>query len=440
MKQLWQAENWLSGLEWLFFIFVNIVIIPMTIGEAFDLSSDVILTMLQLSFIVTGIACLLQVFVGHGRPIMEGQSGLWWGIILTLVLTASSQGMKLTELGGSLTIGIFISAILTIIIGLCGFGPYLAKLFTPGVMGVFMFLFGCTLIQIFMKGMMGLPFGNPGEGDKIHLSITLLSVVIAGIVIVISVATPPTVRRYTLLIGMIGGWIAFFFIFGGKGSGEQTSLQFELFPLGAPVWNTGIIITAVLTGLLNTANTFGALKGTETIFSEKTTKKEYRFSFTITGVFASISGLLGLVPYAPFVSTIGFLKQTNILKKLPFILGAAMLFVMGIIPLIGRFFSTLPLSVGSAVLFVSYLQLLNSSRDFFKEITWNTLTIYRAAIPLFAGIIIMTFPASYFESIPDVIRPLISNGLLVGIILSLLLENLIPWDAIGDRAEETTSD
>src|SRR5690625_7581531 len=47
-----------------------------------------------------------------------------------------------------------------------------------------------------------------------------------------------------------------------------------------------------------------------------------------------------------------------------------------------------------------YLQLFNSSIDFFKGMSFNTLNVYRSAIPLFAGVVIMTFPASYFESIP----------------------------------------
>src|SRR5690625_4125808 len=88
--------------------------------------------MLQLSFAITGVACITQAFLGHKRAIIEGQSGLWWGIILTLVVTTSAQDMPLEVLGGSLAIGIFISAVLTVIIGLTGMGPYLAKLFNPG--------------------------------------------------------------------------------------------------------------------------------------------------------------------------------------------------------------------------------------------------------------------------------------------------------------------
>src|SRR5690606_18766102 len=107
-------------------------------------------------FIVTGLACLAQVFFGHHRPLLEGQSGLWWGIFLTLVVTTSAQGMPIDVLGGSLTLGVIISGFVTILIGVLGIGPVIAKLFKPGVMGVFMFLLGLTLIQIFLKGMLGL--------------------------------------------------------------------------------------------------------------------------------------------------------------------------------------------------------------------------------------------------------------------------------------------
>lgn len=436
MKELLKSSNWIAGLQWLFFIFTNIVVIPITVGAAFDLEQNTIVSLLQLSFIVTGVACIAQAVLGHKRAIMEGQSGLWWGVFLTLVVAAAAQEMPLSVLGGSLAVGVIISGIITIVIGLTGLGSNLSGLFNSSVMGVFMFLFGCQLISIFMKGMLGIPFGNPAESGHIHVSISLLSIIVAAFVIIISVKASANIRKYGLLIGIIIGWIAYVFIFGSDASiNPETSLDFKLFPLGKPTWDMGIILTAVLTGLLNTANTFGALKGTDAMYKTDTDDKQYRNSFTITGIFTCLAGLLGLVPYAPYVSSIGFLRQTGIIERIPFIIGGFMFFIMGIIPQIGAFFSLLPLSIGSAVLFVAYLQLFNSSWDFFKHVHFNTINVYRTAIPLFVGIIIMTMPASYFETLPNTIRPLISNGLLVGITLSLILENVIPWDKLGKQHE-----
>lgn len=266
-------------------------------------------------------------------------------------------------------------------------------------MGVFMFLFGCQLVGIFLKGMLGIPFGNESRSANIDVSVSLLSIIVVIIVIVISVKAKPSIRRYALLLGIIIGWIFYTLIFGLQETVEKkSSFTLDLFPFGEPVWDFGVIITAVLAGLLNTANMFGALKGTDAMFNSQTTHKQYRSSFTIMGICTCLARMFGLVPYASYVSSIG------------------------------DFFSKLPISIGSAVLFVAYLQLLNSSWKFFHEIEFSELTISRAAIPLFVGIVIMTMPVSYFETHPSFLRLLLSSGLLMGTVLAFLLENLFQWE------------
>lgn len=431
MNHLLNSHTWLASLQWFFFIFANIVVIPITIGEAFHLEQEQVIFILQLSFVVTGLACMAQAIFGHGRPILEGQSGLWWGLVLTLVATTSAQGMSLTELGGSLAVGVIISGIITILIGITGIGSRIAPLFNDGVMGVFMLLLGLTLIHIFLKGMLGLPFGIADDQSlMIDGPVALLAILIALFVIIVSIKTPAHVRSYALLIGIIVGWILYVIIFGKSTEETSTQFTFILFPLGAPIWNTGVVLTVVLAGLLNISNTYGALKGTDDMFGKEATSKAYAKTFSITGLTTIAAGVFGLVPYAPYVSSIGFLKQTAIWLRAPFILGSFLFFLMGMIPAVGAFFAQIPLSIGSAVLFAAYLQLFNSSMDFFKRIKLNTLNVYRSAIPLFTGTVIMMLPATVFESLPALIRPFISNGLLVGVILAIVIENIANWDRV----------
>src|SRR5690625_23789 len=287
--------------------------------------------------------------------------------------------------------------------------------------------------------MLGIPFGSATESAVIHLPIAGLAILIALFVIVISIKSPAKVRSYALLIGIIVGWVMFNIIFGTDSSSNEGAASFTLFPFGSLTWNGGVVLTAVIAGLLNISNTFGSLKGTDEMFQTTTTKKDYLSSFSVTGLATVASGIFGLVPYAPYVSSIGFLRQTNIYDKIPFIIGSFLFFLMGIFQSISVFFASIPLSIGSAVLFVAYLQLFNSSWEFFRGVHFNTLNVYRVAIPLFVGIIIMTFPSSYFTSIPPYIRPFVSNGLLVGILLSLILENVIRWDRIGATLEDPHS-
>lgn len=429
-REWFRLPHWIGGLQWFFFIFANIIVIPITIGEAFQLPKEKVASLMQFSFIVTGLACLLQAFYGHKRPIMEGQSGLWWGIFLTLATTVQAQGLSLVELGGSLAIGVMLSGLITIIIGVTGTGPYIAKLFKPGVMSVFVLLLGFTLIQIFLKGMLGIPFGIEADDASIQLPVAALAVAIAIFVIVVSIKSRPEIRSYALLIGIVVGWILHVLLFGVETEQTSTTLSFGLFPLGPLTWNTGVVLTAVLAGLLNLTNTFGALKGSDALFGRATTNREYAKSLTITGFTNIASGMFGLVPYSPYVSAIGFLRQTRIVDRLPFIIGSSLFFSMGLLPPVGMFFTHLPLSIGSAVLFVAYLQLFLSSYDFLKQISLNSSNVYRVAIPTFVGAMIMTFPPHYFASFPIMLQPFLSNGLLVGILLAILLENVIDWERI----------
>src|SRR5699024_5024270 len=149
-----------------------------------------------------------------------------------------------------------------------GIGPVFDKLFTPGDRGVFMFLLGLTLIEIFLKGMLQLPFGNADENQVvINLRVSALSIFITLIVFNISIKSTPKIRSYYLLIGIVLGWGLYVLLFPSEESVTQSSdlVVSKIFPLGEPVWNTGIIVTVVLASLLNISNTFGALKGTDVL-------------------------------------------------------------------------------------------------------------------------------------------------------------------------------
>jgi xanthine/uracil permease len=114
------------------------------------------------------------------------------------------------------------------------------------------------------------------------------------------------------------------------------------------------------------------------------------------------------------------------------IIGAVMFIVLGLVPALSHLFSTLPVSVGDAVLFVAYLQLFSGALSNLEGIRFNPKTIYRIAAPVLLGIAIMNIPADMFRSIPMLVRPLLSSGLLMGILLSVLLENTINWSKLDN--------
>lgn len=139
---------------------------------------------------------------------------------------------------------------------------------------------------------------------------------------------------------------------------------------------------------------------------------------------------LGTVPFSPFVSSIGLLTQTGDSSRRSFFIGSVLFLIVAFTPPFIRFFNSIPLSVSSAAMMVSYLPLLWSSFFFLSHTSLNARNIYRIAIPLFTGLFLMALPPVFLQDLPLLIRPLMGNGLLMGIVMVLILERIVPWDRV----------
>lgn len=419
--------TWFASFQWLMFILVDVIVIPIAVGKAFGLDHNQIVNTLQWTLMLAGLAVVFQALFGHQRTIYEGPSGLWFSVVLSMPALAHADGIPMHEIGGSLAVGIIIGGILTTLIGLAGGAKYLLKYFKPGVMGIFMFLFGVKLCKKLMEGMTGLD-----DGKVIDLPLMLFAFCVAAFVIILGIVGKGMWGRMAMLIGVVLAWPAYDLIFGAPTKfGEGGAVHLHLFALGEPAWNIGIILTGVIVAILNFTKAYGAILGVDDLHEKELTPKQWKGAFTVTGIFMICGGIAGTVPNSPHVSTVGFLHATQITERLPYIMCGVFLFVLGIIPVFGQAMSLLPTPVGMAALFTAYARLFKSGLDWFNKIKYNNENVYRTSIPLFCGIIVMILPSEAFSSIPATIRPLAQSSLTVATVMALLSENLIPWNRIG---------
>lgn len=283
-------ESVLSGFQWFFFIFCNTVVVPPTLLSAFHLPADNLLMLTQYAFLTTALACLVQAFCGHRRAIMEGPTGLWWGAILTITLGEASRGTPLNDIASSLSVGIAISAMVTIFIGISGLGHRLARLFTPAVMVFFMLLLGAQLTSIFFKGMLGLPFGIADTSARIKLAPFGLAVAVMCFILAMIIFLQQRISRYALLVGTVVGWGLWRLCFPSSHL-PPGELSWRWFPLGSHgTLMPGIIVTAVMTGLVNISNTYGAIRGTDIFYPHQGSgSSRYRRSFMISGLMTLVT-------------------------------------------------------------------------------------------------------------------------------------------------------
>jgi xanthine/uracil permease len=231
------------------------------------------------------------------------------------------------------------------------------------------------------------------------------------------------------LFGIVVGWIFYSLLFPEDG-GEMgsTGASFSLFPLGTPNLEFGIIAISFFAGLLNLCNTFASIQAASELMGDDADHKQYRNSLFMTGGFTIFAPVLGLVPYTPFTSSIGFLQSTQIYERRPFLFGGMLLTMIGLIPPFISFLASMPITVGNAVLFVAYLQLFGTAFNSVKGQHFTSDTIFRLAVPVLIGVSLMNILPNAFAGVPTLLQPFLTNGLIMGVLISIVLEKSVNWN------------
>ncbi|MCL6547811.1 MAG: uracil/xanthine transporter [Alicyclobacillus sp.] len=426
------AVTWFAALQWLSFMFANTVVIPLSVGSAFHLTPAEISGSMARCFILTGLACVAQGTLGHRLPLMEGPSGFWWSVTLSLAGMSAGSPAQLAETGGSLAVGMIAGSALVAVLACAGLHRALNRLFTPVVMAVLLLLLAAQLVETFAKGMLGV-----AETGIIQPGAALLSVCVAGLVALLTIGGRGAVSNFSILIGIAAGWPAYILAFGQQAAAETPRWQeiAHMFAWGPPADQPGIIAVAVLSCLLNTTNTVATLRAAEPLFGVRIDGTRYRRAFWWSSLLTAAAGWWSLVGYVPYTSSIGFLRTTRLLDRAPFLLGGLMFTLLGLVPPLAGWFANMPLEVGDAVLFIAYLQLFGSALQNLEGIRFNHRTVFRIALPVLTGISIQTLPAEAFRALPGFAQTIGSNGMLVGILLAVALEGLIPWARLESQTD-----
>lgn len=328
--------------------------------------------------------------------------------------------------------GMMIGGALVVTLGLLNLHKVLNRLFTPIVMAVLLILLAAQLIDIFMQGMLGI-----AQTGQVQLGLAGLSLVIALLVGILTITGKGLFSNFSILIGLLLGWILFVVLFGAPSHHVDPSWAdiTQTFIWGKPAWNVGIMVAAVVTALINTTNTIATLRAAEPVFEVPIGARQYRRSLVWTGIYTVLSGVFSTAAYSPYTSSIGFLRTTRLVRTTPFLVGSILFTILGLVPPLAGFFATLPMSVGDSVLFIAYLQLFGSALQNIEGTRFTFKTIFRIAVPTLTGLAIQSMPSTSFATLPGFARAIFGNGMLVGIILALLLENTVRWSKFEDTSQ-----
>jgi len=419
------GQTFAYSMQHLILLIANSAIVPIILARAYGLEGTQISEMLLRTFVVCGIMSILQARFGHRYPIIDGPSGMWLTVGLSLANLATAMHGDLALLRTHIMFGMIISGFLVVAFGLSGCMKYISWLFTPLVSGVFLILMPIQISKSLLGGMFGTVYGGTEIDTKSFVAfwVTLIALLL------VNIFGTSFLKSIAILVGIAIGWV-FAVIIGIGDFGDMSNMTSfivlpQVFAWGPPVFDPGILITCIIGSFLLFVNVIASLFGMAYALEEDFSNKQLNRGTAFVGLSAILTGIFPTIGFVPFTTSIGIVRMTSVATRKPFYIGSVILIVLGILGPVGLFFAAIPPSVGYGAMTVLFAVIMKQGVDYLKKAEITERRGLVLGISLLMGTGIMMQPFSLFENLPAFLIPFVSNGLLVGMILSIILEQVM---------------
>lgn len=420
-----------SSIQWMIFILASIIVAPLSVGHAFGMSSAELTGLLQRTFFIMGLGSFLQGMFGHRLPLLNGPAGLWWSVFLIFAGFVSNTGQSADVILRSLELGMFISGLLFIVLSSLKLMDHIKKLFTPVVTGTYLILLVTQMSGSFIKGMLGVGYLSSGVSPTV--AVCAIATLIFSMLL--SKSRNRFLSSYSVLISMAFGWLLFVFVGISKPLASGVHAIFALphiFVWGVPSFNLGVVLTSIFTAFLLMANMVASVNVVTSV-SKSGKAGSYNRSGFIMGINQMLAGLFSCVGGVPMSSAAGFISTTKIRERLPFLLGSATVLGISLFPTIMAFFASIPMPVGYATIFLSIASLLGLALTQFREVLHEDRSVFVISFSMMAGLGAMFVPEKAWAGLPNALTSVFNNGLVIGVIICILLEQLLK---VGKGSQE----
>ena len=419
-----------KGKLW-FFSFQHVILfisasgaMAVVVGISIGLSMPELSAMIRRAFFISGLFSFVQGIWGHRYPIIDGPSALWIGIILLIAPTMSGNMQVLrTDLG----MGIIIGGLSVFAVTALGLMPYVFKLFTPSVNGVLLMFMVIQISKNIVNGMIGLSdVNNYIEGGSI-----LVFVFSIAVVLILNFFAKGFVKSIAVLIGTAAGWLAAIptgYAVRPESAGESFVALPEAFAFGMPTWNPGIIIVSIFASFMLLSMVYASIKGMSEVIATEIDEKSMKKAVMFHGLGAAAAGLFPAIPNLPYITPIGMVIMTGVASRRPFLIGSLLMLAMGLVTPVGSFFASIPIPVGYAIMTVMFSLIFKQGLHEVQKdaAVFATERVgYVIGISLIIGVGVMFLPFETFTHLPGILPYLLSNGLIDGTIIAIILDRML---------------
>ncbi|HEX5611749.1 MAG TPA: solute carrier family 23 protein [Burkholderiales bacterium] len=411
----------LFGIQHVLVMFTAMVGGPLIVARLLNLPADTRIEMVTGTMIGCGLATMVSAlgvgFIGPRLPIVMGVFYIFIG-----PMVAIAKEVSLAAAMTALMIGGLVQFAWSPLIG------RLHRFFPPIVTGTTIVLIGTGLMKIGINVATGL--NTPAFGKPLTLGLAALMLVL---IILISMYAKGFVRALSLFVTMVIGYL----ISAGLGMlsfGSVADAQWmkvpTIMPYGGFAWPGIIGLVAVIVCFFATAvETTGHTLAVCRITGVPAESWRIRGAVSNDGIGSSISALFGGMALTSYSQNIGVISLTGVGSRFVVAAGGAFLVIMALIPKVGAIIALMPAAVLGGVLLFMFGMVASVGIDIIGNNMKSRRDALIVASSLALGLGIQAAPPGAFDVIPQALKILVTDGIVMGIMLAMLLNIVLPREA-----------
>lgn len=367
----------------------------------------------QKMFVVMGGATLLQALFGHRMPLVVGPAS----VLLIGILTALASQGDTTNTDVIYT-SILLCGALLAVIAAGGLLKYIQRIFTPRIVVVIMMLLSFTLAGT-IKNLI-----FPAHLTEQHTFGLIFTVVAIPLMALLSTRLRGIIKSLVIPTSLLVGTVIYYLRFGGF---NEALARFSE-PSGSLIipnleFNWGIITAFVFCFIALLINDVGSIQALGSMVKASDMNRRVNRGVFLTGVLNFVAGGLGVIGPVNYSLSPGVVAGSRCASRYTIMPAAILLIICGLIPQMVAVFAAIPDTIiGVILLYLMGTQLAAAFHVMVAErnvLTFNDGLII--GLPVMIALLFAIIPA---EVVPQILRPIVQNGFVMGVITVILMEHI----------------
>jgi len=408
----------LFGLQHVLVMFTAMIASPLVIGQLLNLSPELRTTMVTGVMVGCGIGTIISAlglfWIGARLPLLLGAYTVYIGPVVAMA--------KSTGLASATTAMVIGGLILFVVSPLLG---KLRPLFPAVVVGTLLVITSETLIRIAVGIAAGL--NTPYAGRPVTMILMIGSI---ALIIAINRLTRGFLRAASVFAALVCLYLIAIPLGLANFQVVADAPWFRLpsiAPYGGFAWpDLAGLTTVIVYHLIAATYTMSITLALCDMLQVEGSERRLRGAVAADGLGSAIAALFGGVPLISYDQNVGAISLTGVGSRFVVAVAGAILLVMALLPKVGAMIAIVPPFVlGGTLIFmfgmigavgVSILAgSLKSQRD---------VLLFAASVGLSTAVNFA--PPTFFEILPQSIRILASDGIVVGTIVAVALNLVLP--------------